>query len=169
MVLWLSLIGIFVTMWHHTRLEQLREIASHHPRREEALAEICKQWTCNKQLTLHIPLGICITIIILMHIFILIESIVSDTLKFLENKLSAPEVLANIQAGRQVVPRIQVKIQCSHYSRTSNGISLEKTWDIPVTRCVDASGYLAPEMFTQGTLTRVSFIALGNVVSEKES
>ena len=147
-------------MWHHTRLEQLKEIASHHPRREEALAEICRQWTCNKQLTLEVPLGICVTIIILMHIFILIESFVSDTVKFLESKISSREALANIQAGRQIVPRIQVKVRCSHHSRTGNGISFEKTWDIPVTRCVDASGDIAPELFTQASLTRVCIMHL---------
>ncbi len=102
------------------------------------------------------PIGIMAATIVLLYIVLVLRSILSDTLVFLKDKKTATEALNNIQNGRLAMPYVTIKITCADYNRSGKGVSLERCVDIPIVRCVDASGDINPTVFQQGQFTRVS-------------
>ncbi len=107
-------------------------------------------------LTLLVPLGL------LMYIRLLLEAYRSTTYQFITNTYKSDDVLTRVNRGRRTVPRVQFRVKCWHSGNPNAGknnknISYERFVDVPVLRCVDASGPITPDMFQYGrVITRVN-------------
>ncbi len=95
-------------------------------------------------------------ILVLIYILLLVRSILSDTLMFIKDKKTVEQALNNISNGRLAIPYVTIKVTCADYNKSGKGVSLERCVDIPIARCVDASGDINPMVFQQGQFTRVS-------------
>ncbi len=87
-------------------------------------------------------------------------SVQSGTWKAMKDSCSSDEALETILENRKSLPSVQYEITCFHAGGTSRNVkkivSFHTFIDIPITRCVDASGDLDPGVFRPGSLTRVS-------------
>ncbi len=119
----------------------------------------CAKWGCGIGLSFILPLTLLCLAVLVLYCVLMTEVYYTQTRTYLKHIKSSEEVMQMIQYGKTAIPSVTLNVKCWHDAKRPV-VTVNKHVKVSITRCVDASGELDPNVFTPGTFTRVSLFSM---------